>query len=148
MSLPSVSRRTSAAVTFVATTAYYASPDVVRSRRTRTRLKGGLVGVISVVSLLEARADRPGTGTEAGDAVEEVLGSLTPGEQAALGAAAVGVVVAGALAVRAAERWIFAHGERRRASGKRLAHTAPAVGLGAVSAATVLVPWPGERRSV
>ena len=145
MSLPSVSRRTSAVVTFVATTAYYASPDVVRSRRTRTRLKGGLVGVISVVSLLEARPDRPDP--ETSDAVEEALGSLTGREQAALGALAVGVVVGGALAVRAAERWIFAHGERRRASGNRLAHTVPAVGLGVVGAATVLVPWPGERRS-
>ncbi|TCI99527.1 peptidase S9 [Aeromicrobium sp. IC_218] len=144
MSLPSVSRRTSAVVTFVATTAYYASPDVVRSRRTRTRLKGGLVGVISVVSLLEARPDRPDP--ETSDAVEEVLGSLTGREQAALGAVAVGVVVGGALAVRAAERWIFAHGERRRASGKRLAHTVPALALGAVGAATVLVPWPGDRR--
>ena len=145
MSLPSVSRRTSAAVTFVATTAYYASPDVVRSRRTRTRVKGAMVGVISVVSLLEARPDRPDP--ETSDAVEEVLGSLSGREQAALGAVAVGVVVGGALAVRAAERWIFAHGERRRASGKRLAHTAPAVVLGAASAATVLAPWPGERRT-
>lgn len=145
MSLPTVTRPLSAAVTLVATTAYYASPDVVRSRRTRTRVKGAMVGVISVVSLLEARPDRPDP--ETSDAVEEVLGSLTPGVQAALGAVAVGVVVGSALAVRAAERWIFAHGERRRASGTRFAHTVPALALGALGAATVLVPWPGERRS-
>lgn len=145
MSLPTVSRPVSAAVTFVASTAYYASPDVVRSRRVRTWVKGAMVVTISAVSLLEARPAP--VEDEPSDVVEELLGSLSGREQAVLGAAVVAVGVASVLAVRAGERWIFANGERRRASGKRLAHTVPALALGAVGAATVLVPWPGERRS-
>jgi hypothetical protein len=148
VSLPTVTRPLSAAVTLVASTAYYASPDVVRSRRARAWVKGGLVVVISAVSLLEARtAAAEGEPTPDTDELAESLGALTGRQQAVLGSGAVAVGAVSLLAVRAAERWIFAHGERRRASGKRFAHTVPALALGAVGAATVLVPWPGERRS-
>lgn len=154
MTAPTVTRPVSAAITFAATTAYYASPDVVRSRRARTWLKGGLLGVLGLVSLAEwrtAHASEP-VPVAADDANEETVedgpGSLSTRQQVALGGLGLAAVAGSVVAVGAGERWIFAHGERRRAAGKRLAHTAPALVLGALSAALSLVPPPEDRSRV
>jgi hypothetical protein len=156
MAAPTLTRPVSAALTFAGTTAYYASPDVVRSRRARAWLKGGLMTGLALVSLAEwrtaqqraAQERRPVADEPTEETTEEEAGSLSTRQQVALGGVGAAALAGSVVAVVAAERWVFARGERRRAAGKRLAHTAPALAMGALSAALTLVPMPEERSAV
>ncbi|MGO4956174.1 hypothetical protein ACTQ49_02695 [Luteococcus sp. Sow4_B9] len=109
--------------------AWYAMPDVVRSRTARGVLKSGLLAGAGV---LGARL------TEGIEEEKEMpqLGKLSP------------AVVAGGLALLGGSTWltvviekkIFARGERRRSAGVTAAHSRMAVGLAALGAAAALLP--------
>lgn len=163
-----------AVVAGVATTAYYASPDLIRSRARRGWAKAGLAAVItatSVPEMLRSRAQQQAAqahaareaaaaraadgvhvtdGTDADDVTEPVdwrqLWSTMPTRgRVSVGAAAAGFLGVSAAVVVGAERWVFRRGERRRAEGVRWAHTRPAVVWGVVSTVFALVPM-DERR--
>lgn len=161
MSLPSLSRPASAALTAAATTAYYACPDVVRTRRGRAWTKTAAMGVLSLTSVAEwqemRRADAaagPTAETAAEPAGPQDVAEPAPahrGEEGAglgvrqkvvLGAAAAGLLAAGVAGVVLAERWVFARGERRRAEGHRFSHSRQALVLGALAGVMTLVPPP------
>ena len=124
-----------------ATLAWYALPDVVRSRPLRGVMKAGLLGAIgwSLVSMLPDEPELApyddevdcSKGAEAAD--EDPLEGVTeaaPCELAVLG----GAVAGSALVTLALERWLFRRGERRRASGVRFAHTRQGLALGGLAA--------------
>ncbi|QGQ17966.1 peptidase S9 [Cellulomonas sp. JZ18] len=153
---PTVSRVLAALVTGVATTAYYATPDLIRSRTARGWTKAGLGAVTLAVSLQEVRADiaaqraksaaEPPTDDTSDDRAADE--NRTTDEDAqplkdvppallAVGVAALATSVAGTVAF---ERWVFRRGERLAAAGRPLAHTRAALVLGALSAAVSLIP--------
>ncbi len=123
-----------AAATGVATFAWYAMPDAVRSRRVRTLLKGGLIaGVLGTYAAFRG----PREATNGPDATDELFNAVNaePGKMLAIGA---GMATAGIGLTVLGEKTAFAWGERRRARGVRWAHAAPAVALGALAAAGTL----------
>jgi hypothetical protein len=152
--MPSLPLPLAAALTGVATTAYYATPDVLRTRRARAVAKVAL-SAVSVLALAvpevrlagaTAAEERAATG-EAAQAPDwrAALGALPPARRAAL-AAVPAVLLAGSVAAAVAtERWIFRKGEARAAAGRRLPHTGPALLHGALAAALALIP-PQPRR--
>lgn len=149
-STPPASRVLNAAVGGLAATAYYAAPDLIRSRAGRGWAKAALTAVVVATSvpdlrrgLAEARAQREADAQD--PAVEQVDWRDTWESLAPRGRASV--VAGGALALAAAggsvvaiERAVFRRGERRRAAGVRLAHTRPALVWGALTAAIALLP--------
>lgn len=147
-STPPATRVLAAAVTGAATAAYYASPDVVRSRAARGWLKTGLSLVAAAGSFPESR--RAGAAAEAarverGDPPLREAFEATPAQGRAAVVAAGAVAVAGSVAgVVALERWLFRRGEARAAAGVRYAHTRTAVVLGVLAAAITLLPDPDE----
>lgn len=157
MSLPSLSRPASAAVTAAATTAYYACPDVVRTPRARRAVRAALLGVLSLTSVSEWQemrraeadaADRPApAGVDEAPPAHRGEGhpQLGARQKVVLAGAATGVLAAGVAGVVLAERWLLARGERRRADGHRLAHTRQGLVLGALAGAITLVPLPEDR---
>lgn len=118
----------------LAVTAWYALPDVVRSRGARGVLKVGILGAATAAwAILRVKTPpRPGP-----DTFDKALASIreTPGKAAAV--AAVAVTVSTALTV-VGEKATFAFGERRRARGVRWAHTLPALVLGGLTVAATL----------
>lgn len=124
-----------ALVTGLTTAAWYALPDVVHSRGVRGALKVGLLGAFAGAW---AVVDTPATPAPGPDKIDTVLQAIRehPGRAAAVAGAAVALSTA--LTV-AGERAIFAFGERRRARGARCAHTLPALVLGGIAAAGVLL---------
>jgi hypothetical protein len=155
--MPFLSRPVVAAVTGVATTAYYATPDVLRSRRARGVAKVALSAVIVAAAVPEAR--RGGKAAADGPAIVEdtaeesagtpgwraALGSLSPARRAALAVVPAAFLAASVASTVAAERWVFRHGEARAAAGRRLPHTAPALAYGALAAALALLPPASDR---
>jgi uncharacterized membrane protein len=148
-------RRTTAltaAVTGVATAAYYATPDVIRSRAGRgwaTAALATVAAAAAVPGMQADLADRRASGQSGSR--EETLRALQdlPTRHkvvlAAAGTAFVGVQLA--LTV-AAERWVFRRGEARAAAGRRFAHSGPALLYGAVAAGLVIaadaIPTPDD----
>lgn len=145
-STPPATRVLAAAVTGAATAAYYATPDVVRSRTARGWLKAGLSLAAAAGSFPESR--RAGAAAEAarverGDPPLREAFEATPARGRTAVVAAGAVAVAGSVAgVVALERWIFRRGEARAAAGVRWAHTRTAVVLGVLAAAVTLLPDP------
>lgn len=148
-STPPASRVLNAAVTGLASTAYYATPDLIRSRAARGWAKAALTGVVLAASvpdlrrgLEESRARRAAAQDPEEEQVDwgELWGSMTPRRRAsvcAAGAAALAVSVGSVVAI---ERAVFRRGERRRAAGVRFAHTRPAVVWGVLGTALSLLP--------
>ena len=92
--------------------AWYALPDVVRSKKLRSLIKAGLLGVTAYAGTM-----LPGLATEVEDlstSVRKQLVDLPP-------KTATGILVGGTAAMAAitvlAEKWIFTRGELRRARG-------------------------------
>jgi hypothetical protein len=110
--------------------AWYALPDVVRSKKLRSLIKAGLLGVTAYAGTM-----LPGLATEVEDlstSVRKQLVDLPP-------KTATGILVGGTAAMAAitvlAEKWIFTRGELRRARGVRAAHTRQALAIAAATAA-------------
>jgi len=158
------SRALTALVTGLATAAYYAVPDVVRSRAARGWLKAGCLAAAVAVSVPTARegwqeartawrdavaeddtADAPGTADSPDAPSPDAPGPVSPARQAALGAAGAAALVASVAATVAGERWVFRRGEALAAAGVPFAHTRTGLVLGAVAAALALVPEPSDR---
>lgn len=113
--------------------AWYALPDVVRSRTARGLLKTGLLAATAAaVPTLLATDEAP--------ALPDGVWPPTP---AAL-AGGVALLAAGTAATVWGERAVFAFGERRRARGVRFAHALPALGLAALAAASLAVDPPRQ----
>lgn len=123
-----------AVATGVLTTAWYALPDVVRSRPLRAVLKTCLAGGGGAAwwVLRQTSAPEPGP-----DVYDEVIHAVNraPGRALAIGAVALG---GGTALSVAGEKALFALGERRRARGVRWAHTLPALGWGVVAGVATL----------
>lgn len=107
--------------------AWYAMPDVVRSRGVRTVLKTGLLGV-TAVGAAKAPQIYKAAGEDAPE-ITDLLEGRDPGVLLAVGGAAL---VGGTVVTVASEKWIFGRGERLRADGRRWAHTPLALGLAAL----------------
>lgn len=121
--------------------AWYALPDVVRSRGARTLLKTVLLAKLATFYALTRgpRAELNGP-----DATDELFNAVNeaPGRAAVIGLGALGVGVG--LTVLG-EKAVYRFGERRRARGVRGAHAVPAAVLGALGAAGVLLERPARR---
>lgn len=146
---PARSQVLAATVTGVATAAYYATPDVIRSRTRRGWAKAGLSAVVVAGSLLdvrrslaEARAEQAARGADDAEPVDwqRVLTETSPRGKAVAGAVATGALTLSVLSVVVAERWIYRRGERRRAAGVAWPHSRTALALGVGSAVLSLVP--------
>lgn len=117
------------------TVAWYALPDVVRSRAARAMLKTGLVAAGGAAYALAHRPESPQQGP---DAFDEVLAAVNEDPGRTLGL--LTAVLAGSTALGiAGEKAIFRFGERRRARGVRGAHLVPALGWGVLGALSMLV---------
>ncbi|WP_309133796.1 hypothetical protein [Cellulomonas sp.] len=167
---PTASRVLAALVTGVATTAYYATPDLIRSRTARGWAKAGLAAVTLAASIPDMRAAvaarrqefatdglrldgiavPDGTGLDATEPVARAVDENRTSDDAPapprdLRPALVAGVAAATVAVSAVgtvafERWVFRRGERLAAAGRPLAHTRAALVLGALSGALSLIP--------
>ncbi len=149
-STPPVSRVLNAAVGGLAATAYYATPDLIRSRAGRGWAKAALTAVVVATSvpdlrrgLAEVRAQRE---ADAQDPEAEQVDwsamrdAMSPGARAAAIGAGAAVLAASVGSVVAIERAVFRRGERRRAAGVRFAHTRPALVWGALTTVVALLP--------
>jgi hypothetical protein len=116
--------------------AWYAMPDLIRSRGVRTLVKSGLLAGMTA-SLVATDDGRLG---EATSVLLERLSDQVWGTRKAMMASALAVLVTGGVvaATVAGERAIYRRGERRRAAGVRLAHTRQALALGLLGAATAV----------
>ena len=130
--------------------AWYALPDVVRSRPLRGLMKVGLLGAMgwSLVSLMPEGDELPPYDDETDcseEKTEDPLDGVTEAEPREL-AVLAGAVLGSAVVTVAVERWLFRRGERRRAAGVRLAHTRQGLALGALEAAATVATLAGEGR--
>lgn len=117
-----------AAGTGLMTLAWYAMPDLVRSRGVRTGLKVVILGAGATLTPLALQQFPDDDSIAVPDA--------PPAAIAALG---IGVLAASTALTVWAEKAIYAYGERRRARGVRGAHTLPAIGLAALTVATIVI---------
>lgn len=139
-----------AVVAGVGTAAWYATPDVIRSRRARGWAKVACLGVVVAAGVPDARRawqesrEQPSVVPDRPRPAEEPvsLQDLPTGARAV----AVGVAVAGVAATLAVstvtERWLFRRGEARRAAGDAWAHTRAGLVLGALATVVGLLPDP------
>lgn len=128
-----------------ATIAWYALPDVVRSRPLRGLVKVGLLGAMgwSLVSLMPEGDELPPYDDETDcseEKTDDPLDGVTEAEPREL-AVLAGTVLGSAVVTVAVERWLFRRGERRRAQGVRFAHTRQGLVLGALEAAVTVVTF-------
>lgn len=128
-----------------ATVAWYALPDVVRSRPLRGLMKVGLLGAMgwSLVSLMPEGDELPPYDDETDcsqEKTDDPLDGVTEAEPREL-AVLAGAVLGSAVVTVAVERWLFRRGERRRAQGVRFAHTRQGLVLGALEAAVTVVTF-------
>ena len=133
-----------------ATIAWYALPDVVRSRPLRGLMKVGLLGAMgwSLVSLMPEGDELPPYDDEMDCSeakTEDPLDGVTEAEPREL-AVLAGTVLGSAVVTVAVERWLFRRGERRRAAGVRLAHTRQGLALGVLEAVATVATLAGEGR--
>ena len=122
-----------------ATVAWYALPDVVRSRPLRGLMKVGLLGAMgwSLVSLMPEGDELPPYDDETDcsqEKTDDPLDGVTEAEPREL-AVLAGAVLGSAVVTVAVERWLFRRGEARRAQGTRFAHTRQGLALGGLEAA-------------
>lgn len=128
-----VSRLAFAGVSALTVLTWYALPDVVRSRRARTVVKAGLLGVAAAGAAM----------------VPQVLPEVKPPEPEShldlpgptVAALALGVTAVGVVGTIWSEKAIYAHGERRRARGIRCAHTPAALAMALATGAAALIDW-------
>jgi formate hydrogenlyase subunit 3/multisubunit Na+/H+ antiporter MnhD subunit len=113
--------------------AWYALPDVVRSRGLRGLVKAKLLGVtalgVAMVPQVFPDAQLPPL---------EPPADLPEPAVVALGLGATALAVAGTVW---GEKVVFAHGEHRRAQGSRWGHTPLALLLAAATGAVALLDW-------
>ncbi|MCC2321380.1 hypothetical protein [Cellulomonas xiejunii] len=167
------SRALNAALTGLATAAYYAVPDVTRSRAARGWLKAACLAAAGAANAV-APANRggwrelrstwqdgvavdgdPGTdgthrtdGSPAGQGVDGsgvATDDAAPSTKTAIAVGGAVVLAASVALTIAGEKWLFRRAEARAAAGVRFAHTRTGLVLGALSAALALVPEPSER---
>jgi len=149
-STPPAPRVLNAALGGLAATAYYAAPDLIRSRAARGWAKAALTAVVVATSvpdmrrgLAEVRAQRE---ADAQDPQAEQVdwpamwGSMSPGARASAVGAGAAVLAGSVASVVAIERAVFRRGERRRAAGVRFAHTRPALAWGVLTTVVALLP--------
>lgn len=149
-STPPASRVLTAAVTGLASTAYYATPDLIRSRAGRGWAKAALTGVVLAASVPDLRRDLEETRARRAAAAQdpheeqvdwhELWASLSPGRRASACAAGAAVLAVSVGSVVAVERAVFRRGERRRAAGVRFAHSRPALVWGVLGTVLSLLP--------
>lgn len=128
-----------------ATIAWYALPDVVRSRPLRGLVKVGLLGAMgwSLVSLMPEGDELPPYDDEMDCSeakTEDPLDGVTEAEPREL-AVLAGAVLGSAVVTVAVERWLFRRGEHRRAQGARFAHTRQGLVLGGLEAALTVLTF-------
>lgn len=126
------------AVSGLTVLAWYALPDVVRSRGVRGVVKTGLLGVTAAGAAMVPEI-YPGAAASPPEPRVEI-------SRPALIAVAAGATVAATAATVWAEKAIFARGERRRARGVRWAHTPFALVLALGTAALAGVDWSSVAR--
>lgn len=149
-STPPVSRVLNAAVGGLAATAYYATPDLIRSRAGRGWAKAALTAVVVATSvpdvrrgLAEVRAQREAAAQDPHDEQVDwsaMWGAMSPGSRASAVGAGAALLAASVGSVVAIERAVFRRGERRRAAGVRFAHTRPALAWGVLTTVVALLP--------
>jgi hypothetical protein len=128
-----VSRIVFAGVSALTVLTWYALPDALRSRRARVVVKAGLLGVTAAGAAMipqvfpealphkpEPHLDLPGT---------------------TVAALVVGATAAAVVSTVWFEKFIYAHGERRRARGIHCAHTPAAAAMALATGAAALVDW-------
>ncbi|GIG41186.1 hypothetical protein [Cellulomonas phragmiteti] len=152
------SRVLRALLTGLTTTAYYAVPDVARTRASRGWLKAACVAAALAVSAPDVREGWHDMRRSWRDAVDGTTGDgevdgtdpdgvsldgatpdATPSPTGPAIAVGLVVVVASIAGTVAAERWLFRRGQAAAAAGVRCAHTRTALALGALTAAADLV---------
>jgi hypothetical protein len=161
---PTPARLLAATVGGAATTAYYATPDVIRSRTARGWAKAALLLVATAATLPDARATwqhkrtaepTPLTSLTWQDAADEVeapgddapapsFRSLPARKQAVIAGVGAAVMAGSVWATVATERWLYRRAETRRVAGARWAHTRTGLVMGGVAAALALIPDPPE----
>lgn len=141
----------SAALAFCAALAWYATPDLARTRATRAGLRSGLLvalrfawaGIAPIEEASPVRAQRHGRTAEepsrndveapepdATGADHESETPLPTGPRLSLALAALAGSVASSIAI---DRALFLRGERRRAAGVRCAHLRQALPLALIA---------------
>lgn len=112
---------------------WYALPDAVHSRASRVVIKTGLLGVTAAGAAMIPRVF-----PDVGQLAAKPRVDLPKPVVVALGAVGLAVATVGTVW---GEKFVYAFGERRRASGARCAHTPGAVVLAAATGGAVLVDW-------
>ncbi|MBO1751125.1 hypothetical protein J4G33_04840 [Actinotalea sp. BY-33] len=161
----------------VATTAFYATPDVFASRAARVWAKAGIGAVLlassapEVVAARETWREKRASAAEAAEQLATV--AVEPGDlpdnrlddpvvpvdlteawqgmntrgKAVVAGVTVGAVASSVALMVLGERWVFRRGESRAAAGKTLPHTGPALLYGVLAAGVALLPDPTEDAS-
>jgi len=147
---PPAPRVLSAALGGLAATAYYATPDLIRSRAARGWAKAALTAVVVATSvpdmrrgLAEMRAERTAAAEDPQREQADwagMWGAMSPGARASVVGAGATALAASVGSVVAIERAVFRRGERRRAAGVRFAHTRPALAWGVLTTVVALLP--------
>jgi hypothetical protein len=130
---PSTSRLAFAGVAALTVLTWYALPDGVRSRRARTVIKAGLLGVTAA-----GAAMIPQVFPEERQLKPDLRIDLPGPARAALAVGATAVATVGTIWF---EKAIYARGERKRARGVRCAHTPAAAAMALATGAAALVDW-------
>ncbi|WP_454050281.1 hypothetical protein [Cellulomonas sp. Marseille-Q8402] len=148
---PVATRLAAAAATGVATAAYYATPDLIRSRTARGWAKVALSAVLVAVSVPDAvrtrdqaRAHRASLPEEERVDLREAVGTMSTRGKVVGSVVGLGLVGGSIASVVVVERWIFRRGEARAAAGRSYPHTRGALVLGALMAALTLIPDPPQ----
>ncbi|MFD1861092.1 peptidase S9 [Aeromicrobium camelliae] len=145
MTSPATSRTARALLAGAATSAYYATPDFIASRRRRGLTKIALAAVVTAASLPDALSPRSDDPTDSRSRRAEIQ-SLPRSRKLALAGGATAFLAGSVALTVGAERWVFRRGEARAAAGARLPHTRAAVFYGALTTVLSLIPTPDERR--
>jgi len=130
---PRTSRLAFAGVAALTVLTWYALPDAVRSRRARTVIKAGLLGVTAA-----GAAMIPQVFPEERQLKPDLRIDLPRPARAAL---AVGATAVATVATIWFEKAIYARGERKRARGVRCAHTPAAAAMALATGAAALIDW-------
>jgi hypothetical protein len=130
---PRTRRLAFAGVSALTVLTWYALPDAVRSRRARAVIKTGLLGVSAAGATMIPHI------------FPETRQLTLPPSLDMHGSARVALSI-GALAVAAAgtiwfEKFVYARGERLRASGVRCAHTPAALAIALATGEAALIDW-------
>jgi len=135
---------------------YYATPDFITSRALRGWAKAGL-GAIMLASCAPpfhpqgkstplgiddettVEPAEPAEPAESGS-LPETFAALSGNQKALLFGASVGAIALTVVSFVVGEKWIFRRGEAKAASGQSLPHTRAGLVIGALAAATALLP--------